>query len=104
MMGLAESAAMEQQEPKAQEQQEALAQQSNGNTPSVDEIVQLLIKGVPPEKLEEAGVPRELIMQAINIIEQQLGSQPPQNPSALEGQPQQVSEAGLAEQMASGVR
>lgn len=42
--------------------------------PSIEEVVALLLEGVPPEELEQMGVPAELIMQAIEIIEQQMGN------------------------------
>ena len=58
MAGLAES--MVQQAP----------QQGAGQLPSVDEVIQMLMQGVPPEELEASGIPPELIMQAIQIIEQ----------------------------------
>ena len=43
--------------------------------PTVEEIAQLLMQGVDPQKLVEMGVPPELIMEAISIIEQQMGAQ-----------------------------
>ena len=43
--------------------------------PTVEEVAQLLMQGVDPQKLVEMGVPPELIMEAISMIEQQMGAQ-----------------------------
>ena len=76
-------------------------QQGGGQLPSVDEVIQLLMEGVPPEKLEAQGIPPELIMQAIQIIEQQMaqqgGGQPQQAPA-----PQPQLGGGLAQQAVGG--
>jgi len=84
MAGLAES--MVQQAP----------QQGAGQLPSVDEVIQMLMQGVPPEELEASGIPPELIMQAIQIIEQQMDQQEQQAPQ----QPQMGG--GLAQQAVGG--
>jgi len=105
MNGLASSMAQEQQEPQPQEQQEAAqSQQQAGNLPTVEQVVQLLMQGNDPEKLEQAGIPRELIMQAISIIQQHMAAQqggqqgvPQQDPA----QQQQV-DPGLAQQLTGG--
>ncbi len=59
-------------------------QQGGGQVPSVDEIIQLLMQGVPPEELEESGIPPELIMEAIQIIEQQMAAEDQQAAPAPE--------------------
>ena len=71
MEGLASAMAPQQQAPQ---------QQMGGQMPTVDEIVALLMEGIAPEELEQQGIPPELIMQAIGILEQQMAAQqaPPQ--------------------------
>lgn len=81
--GLAQSIAQPQQAP----------QQMGGQMPTVDEIVALLMEGVPPEELEKMGIPPELIMEAITMLEQQMAAQ--QQPA-----PAQQAGGGLAQQMA----
>lgn len=43
--------------------------------PSVEQIVQLLLEGQDPEELVKMGIPPELIMEAIKLIEQQMAAQ-----------------------------
>ena len=43
--------------------------------PSVEEIMALLMQGIPPEKLLEQGVPQELIAQAVQMLQQQMAAQ-----------------------------
>jgi uncharacterized protein (DUF433 family) len=62
--------------------------------PTVEEIAQLLMQGITPEELAEAGVPTQLIEQAIAMAKQM--SQAPQQ--------QQVAPAqGLAGKAAMGM-
>ena len=68
-------------------------QQRQGKMPSVEEVIALLMQGVDPQKLIEMGIPQELIMQAIQVLEQQLAQQ--EQPSAPAPQAQ-----GLAAQSA----
>lgn len=70
-------------------------QQGGGQLPIVDEVIQLLIDGTAPEELEQMGIPPELIMEAIQILEQQMSQQ--QSPAQ-----QQQMGGGLA-QSAVGV-
>ena len=72
-------------------------QQGGGQLPSVDEIIQLLVSGTPPEELEGMGIPPELIMQAIQIIEQQMAAEDQQAAAA----PQMGG--GLAQQVVGSV-
>ena len=59
--------------------------------PTVEEIIQLLMEGVDPQKLLEMGIPEELLMQALQVLEQQAGA-------AAGGQPQgPPAGAGLAQ-------
>lgn len=49
--------------------------QGGQELPSVEQIVQLLLEGQDPEELVKMGVPPELIMEAIKLIEQQMAAQ-----------------------------
>ena len=89
--------------------QEGLAQQmaspaaaGMSQMPTVEEIIQLLMEGAQPEELIQAGIPQELIMQAIQILEQQLAQQAPQQAQQQQLPPQAgpTGEAGLAQVMA----
>jgi hypothetical protein len=62
--------------------------------PTVEEVIQLLMEGMDPQQLLEMGVPEELLMQALQILEQQMQQQP----SQPQQQPQQ--QPGLAQAMA----
>lgn len=57
--------------------------------PGIEEVIQLLIDGANPEELLQMGIPEEVIMQAMQVLEQQLASQS-QEPA---------TEAGLAQTM-----
>jgi hypothetical protein len=59
--------------------------------PGIEEVIQLLIDGAEPQQLVQMGIPQEVIMQAMQVLEQQLASQA-QEPA---------TEAGLAQTMAS---
>ena len=86
--GLAQSMAQPQQ---AQPQQA-------GQMPTVEQVIQLLMEGTAPEELEQMGIPPELIMQAIQVLEQQMAQQGQQP----QGQPQQAPQemgGGLAQEM-----
>ena len=63
--------------------------------PSIEEVLQLLMQGIAPEKLEEMGVPPEMILQAIEILEQQMAAEQGQQQAAA-----QQGGGGLAQQMA----
>jgi hypothetical protein len=61
--------------------------QQQGQMPTVQQIVQALMQGATPEQLMQAGVPKELIEQAIALLqqamaEQQASGQPPQQGGA----------------------
>jgi len=84
MEGLASSMAQTQQQAPTAAQ---------GGMPSIEEIVALLMEGIPPEELEKMGVPPEMIMEAIAILEQQMAAQ-----QQAPAQPQQ-GQGGLAQQM-----
>ena len=74
-------------------------QQRQGKMPSVEEVIALLMQGVDPQKLIEMGIPQELIMQAIQVLEQQLAQQE-QSSAPVEPAPQAQ---GLAAQSAGVV-
>jgi hypothetical protein len=72
---------------------------------TVEEVVQLLMKGVQPQELVDAGVPLELIEKAVAIIKQQMQAQGGQAPAPQGGQPAAPQEGqgmgqGLASKMA----
>ena len=41
----------------------------------VEQVVKLLMQGVDPDELIQQGVPEQVIMQAIQLIEQQMAAQ-----------------------------
>ena len=88
MQGLAQSMA----QPQGQQQVQQ-PQQSGAGLPSVDEVVQLLMQGIDPAELEAQGIPPELIIQAIQIIEQQMEAEAQASPQ------QDPMSGGLASQM-----
>lgn len=69
--------------------------------PTVEEVAALLMQGVDPQELLNAGIPEELIMQAIAFLEQQMvaqqggAMQPTPGPSTPAGQA--MSGGGLAQ-------
>ena len=68
-------------------------QSTTGTSATPDEVVALLMQGIPPEQIEQMGVPPEIIMQAIEILEQQMAAEQQQQ----QAPPQQGG--GLAQQM-----
>lgn len=95
---------------------EGLAQQMAGapaqqQAPQVDaqmieQIIQLLMQGVDPEELVKQGIPPEVIMQAIEILEQQMAAQGQQQapaqqlqPAPAQAQAAQQGPPGLAQSM-----
>lgn len=60
-----------------------------GGIPGVEEVIQMLIDGADPQELVQMGIPQEVVMQAMQILDQQLASQA-QEPA---------TEAGLAQTM-----
>ena len=71
--------------------------------PTVEEVAALLMQGVDPQELLNAGIPEELIVQAITLLEQQLAAQqgapmqPAPGPSIPAGQ--EMAGGGLAQAM-----
>jgi transcription initiation factor TFIID subunit TAF12 len=66
--------------------------------PTVEEIAQLLMQGITPEELAEAGVPTQLIQQAIAMA-QQMAQVPQQQQQQQQVEPTQ----GLAGKAAMGM-
>jgi hypothetical protein len=66
--------------------------------PTVEEIAQLLLQGITPEELAEAGVPTQLIEQAIAMA-QQMAQAPQQQQQQQPAAPTQ----GLAGKAAMGM-
>jgi hypothetical protein len=70
--------------------------------PSPEELAQLLLQGITPQELQEAGVPVELIQQAIQIAKQM--SQMPPETGMSEAMAMPVGqEGGLATKAAMGM-
>lgn len=67
-----------------------------GGMLSVEEIAALLMQGIDPQELVDQGVPPELIMEAIALLEQQMAAQSAQ--PSLPAQQAPVEEQGLAAQ------
>lgn len=86
-------------QPTAQPRQmgRGSGQPQQGGLPSVEEVIALLMQGVDPQKLIEMGIPQELIMQAIQVLEQQLAGQGQNGQAQAAPAPQ---EQGLAAQSA----
>ena len=74
----------------------AQAPQQQSGLPTVEEVIELLMQGVDPEKLVQQGVPPELIMQAIEIIEQQMAAEEGQQ---MQQPAQAPAPQGLAQSM-----
>ena len=54
--------------------------------PTVEEVIDMLLQGASPEELVQMGIPEELIMQAMQMLQKQ--SAPDQGlASAIAGQP-----------------
>ena len=70
--------------------------QEGTGMPTVDELMQLLINGITPQQLIEAGVPRQLVEQAIAMLNQQAPAAPMQGAMGQGGVP--MDEQGLAAQ------
>jgi hypothetical protein len=63
---------------------EGLAQQMAGQPaqkqnaqgmPTVEQIIEMLLQGADPDELVQMGIPPELLMQAIEVLEQQAAAQ-----------------------------
>ena len=59
-------------------EEQGLAQQS-ASMPSVKDVVKMILQGARPEDLLKAGIPQELVMAAMQMIQQQM---PPQDDQA----------------------
>ena len=79
------------------EEELGLAQMA-GNRPAgqygLEEIIAMLMQGADPEDLIEAGIPKELVIQAIQELTAQMQAQQPANQegglAAMSVQPQNV--------------
>jgi hypothetical protein len=58
--------------------------------PTVEQVIQMLMEGMDPEEMVKMGIPPELIMQAIQVVEQQMAAQ-------------QAPEQGLASKSVTGM-
>lgn len=82
----------------AQQMAGAPAQQQQPDMAMIEQIIQLLMDGVDPEELVKQGVPPEMIMQAIDILEQQLMAQQGGQQAAQQAPAPQQGQ-GLAQSM-----
>lgn len=57
----------------AQPIQQAAPEQ--GGMPTVEQVIQMLMEGADPEELVKMGVPPELVMQAVEMLQQQMTAQ-----------------------------
>lgn len=61
-----------------------------GAVPSVEEVVALLMQGIPPEELIQMGVPEDMLLEAIALLEQEMAAQqqavPPEQQGGLAAQ------------------
>jgi hypothetical protein len=77
---------------------QAQGQQQGPDMEMIEQIIQLLMEGADPEDLVKQGIPPELIMQAIDILEQQLAAQG-QGQAPQQAPQQQAGPQGLAASM-----
>ena len=95
MDGLAQQMAGPQAQAQQPMPQQGMPQgQPEQGMPTVEQIVEMLMQGADPEKLVKQGVPPELIMEAIAMIEQQMAGQEQQQA------PIQAGDQGLAQNLA----
>lgn len=80
----------------AQQMAGAPAQEQAMQMPTVQEVAAMLAQGMDPEELVKAGVPKELIMEAISMLEQEMAMQQQQVPMGQPGD-------GLARMQAGGM-
>jgi hypothetical protein len=82
---------------------QAQGQQQGPDMEMIEQIIELLMDGADPEELVKQGIPPELIMQAIDVLEQQLaaqqGGQQMQQPAQAPQQQTPASPQGLAQSM-----
>lgn len=55
-------------------EEQGLAQQS-ASMPSVKDVVMMLMQGMSPEELIQGGIPQELVVAAIQMLQQQMQPQ-----------------------------
>lgn len=71
-----------------------------GALPTVEEVIALLLEGRTPEELVQLGIPPEMIMQAIEILEQEMASGPQGGGGMAQPGVASPPEPGLAQAMA----
>ena len=79
-------------------QQSGAPNAGSGQPITVEELAALLAQGITPEELQAAGVPVELIKQAISMLNQQAPAAPTQGAMGQGGMP--MGDDGLASQAA----
>lgn len=70
-------------------QNQGLAGQQQQEAKGIQQIIQLLLQGVPPEELISRGIPEEVVKQAMSIAQQQQQQQQSAPEQGLAGQQQQ---------------
>lgn len=74
---------------------QAMAQGAQQGLPTVEEVAAMLAQGADSRELVQAGIPQELVMQAIQMLEQAMAAEQTQVPVQEPGQ-------GLARMQAIG--
>lgn len=55
--------------------QPAMPQEQTQEVAIMEKIIQLLMEGMDPEEIVKMGVPPEIVMEAITLMEQQMAAQ-----------------------------
>ena len=63
-----------------------IPQESGQQIPTVEEVIDMLLQGAKPEELVQMGIPEELIMQAMQMLQKQSATEQGLA-SAVAGQP-----------------
>lgn len=58
---------------------------SFGPTPTVEEVMALLMQGIEPQALIEQGIPPELVQEAVAMLQQQMAAQQQAVPPEAQG-------------------
>lgn len=86
---------------QVQQQAQANSGAPQGKMPTVQEVAQMLMQGVKPQELVDAGIPIDLIKQAVALLEQQMQMQ--QGQGQDQGQDQQASAQPQQPDMGGGL-
>ena len=75
------------------ESMSAPQQGAPGGMPTVEDVAAMIMQGADPEELLAMGIPEQLIMEAIAMLEQQMNSQ------TAQAAPAAAAPEGLAQSM-----